>query len=70
MTADETIIGFYDIETTTDVVITPYNGETQVTVAEKNIDEAASNVNGDDKIDVKDAIVIRRYIAGGYGIEL
>ena len=39
MAADETISGFYDIGTATDVVITPYNGDTQVTVAEKNIDE-------------------------------
>ena len=39
MAADETISGFYDIGTATDVVITPYDGETAVTVAEKNIDE-------------------------------
>lgn len=39
MAADETINGFYDIETATDVVITPYAGDTQVTVSEKNIDD-------------------------------
>ena len=46
MAADETISGFYDIGTATDVVITPYAGETAVEVAEKNIDsdEAKENV--------------------------
>ncbi len=38
MAADETISGFYDIGTATDVVITPYAGETVVTAEEKNID--------------------------------
>ena len=38
MAADETISGFYDIGTSENVVITPYDGETAVTAAEKNID--------------------------------
>lgn len=36
--AEETINGFYDIGTETNVTITPYAGETQVTATEKNID--------------------------------
>ena len=39
MAAEETISGFYDIGTATDVVITPYAGETAVTAQDKNIDE-------------------------------
>ena len=41
MAADETISGFYDIGTATDVVITPYAGETAVTATEKNLDSDA-----------------------------
>lgn len=55
MAADETISGFYDIGTATDVVITPYVGETAVEVAEKNIDsdEAMENVYaGSDRLSV------------------
>ena len=39
MAAGETIDGFYDIGTDAKVVITPYAGETAVTMTEKNIDE-------------------------------
>lgn len=55
MAADETISGFYDIRTATDVVITPYVGEIAVEVAEKNIDsdEAMENVYaGSDRLSV------------------
>ncbi len=55
MAADETISGFYDIGTATDVVITPYAGETAVEVAEKNLDEdeAIENVYaGSDRLSV------------------
>ena len=55
MAADETISGFYDIGTATDVVITPYAGETAVEMAEKNIDsdDAMENVYADsNRLDV------------------
>ena len=41
MAADETVNGFYDIGTANGVVITPYAGDTAVSVTEKNIDDDA-----------------------------
>ena len=41
MAADETVTGFYDIGTKENVVITPYAGDTQVSVSDKNIDDDA-----------------------------
>ena len=41
MASDETVTGFYDIGEASDVVITPYAGDTAVSVTEKNIDDDA-----------------------------
>ena len=55
MAAEETISGFYDIGTATDIVITPYAGETAVTATEKNIDEDDAKESvyvGSDRLEV------------------
>ena len=40
------------------------------TVGGKTLTEYAADVNGDGQITVKDVIPIRRYITGGFGVEL
>ena len=66
----------YDFSTSgTKTVTIEYEGLTvsyDVTVESviENTDKVPGDINGDGSVDVRDVIFLRRYIAGGYGIEL
>jgi len=71
--SDEAVIGTYNIYLTVntacdqnleDVNVVTKSGKVKI------IEFIPGDVNEDDEVNVKDIILIRRYIAGGYDVEL